>query len=143
MCATFEIQGRAFRPGREVLARAKEGLVRPVWAGFARSEILGWWERRGGELLDIPAERFAERSDQTRRLVWDDVPGGLVLRGVMERGEGSPLVRIVTRAATEAEVMRFQHPRMPLLERALYEPLNSGDFGDLRDSEDQGQGLLF
>jgi hypothetical protein len=140
MCATFEIQGRAFRPGREVLARAKEGLVRPVWAGFARSEILGWWERRGGELLDIPAERFAERNDQTRRFVWDDVPGGLVLRGVMERVEGSPLVRIVTRTATEVEVMRFQHPRMPLLERPLYEPL---DFGDLGDSENQGQGLLF
>jgi hypothetical protein len=114
--------------------------VRPVWAGFARSEILGWWERRGGELLDIPAERFAERNDQTRRLVWDDVPGGLVLRGVMERVEGSPLVRIVTRTATEVEVMRFQHPRMPLLERPLYEPL---DFGDLGDSENQGQGLLF
>jgi hypothetical protein len=91
-------------------------------------------------LLDIPAERFAERNDQTRRLVWDDVPGGLVLRGVMERVEGSPLVRIVTRTATEAEVMRFQHPRMPLLERPLYEPL---DFGDLGDSENQGQGLLF
>jgi hypothetical protein len=143
MCATFEIQGRVFRPGREVVARAKEGVVRPVWAGFARSEILGWWQHRGGELLDIPAERFAERSDQTRRLVWDDVPEGLVLRGVMERGEGFPLVRIVTRAATGAEVMRFQHPRMPLLERPFYEPLASADFGDLGDSENQGQGLLF
>lgn len=143
MCATFEIQGRVFRPGREVVARAKEGVVRPVWAGFARSEILGWWQHRGGELLDIPAERFAERSDQTRRLVWDDVPEGLVLRGVMERGEGSPLVRIVTRAATGAEVMRFQHPRMPLLERPIYVPLASADFVDLGDSENQGQGLLF
>jgi hypothetical protein len=127
----------------EVVARAKEGVVRPVWAGFARSEILGWWQHRGGELLDIPAERFAERSDQTRRLVWDDVPEGLVLRGVMERGEGSPLLRIVTRAATGAEVMRFQHPRMPLLERPFYEPLESGNFVDLGDSENQGQGLLF
>lgn len=143
MCATFEIQGRVFRPGMEVVARAKEGVVRPVWAGFARSEILGWWQHRGGELLDIPAERFAERSDQTRRLVWDDVPEGLVLRGVMERGEGSPLLRIVTRAATGAEVMRFQHPRMPLLERPFYEPLESGNFVDLGDSENQGQGLLF
>jgi hypothetical protein len=94
-------------------------------------------------LLDIPAERFAERSEQTRRFVWDDVPEGLVLRGVMERGEGSPLVRIVTRAATGAEVMRFQHPRMPLLERPFYEPLASADFVDLGDSENQGQGLLF
>jgi len=143
MCATFEIQGRVFRPGRQVVARAKDGVVRPVWAGFARNEILGWWESRGAELLDIPAERFAERSDQTRRLVWDDVPRGLVLRGVMERVKGSPLLRIVTRAATEAEVMRFQHPRMPLLERALYEPLASADFSDLGDLENRGQGLLF
>jgi hypothetical protein len=62
---------------------------------------------------------------------------------VMERVEGSPLVRIVTRAATEAEVMQFQHPRMPLLERALYEPLASADFSDLGDLETRGQGLLF
>jgi hypothetical protein len=143
MCATFEIQGRVFRPGREVVARAKEGVVRPVWAGFARSEILGWWQHRGGELLDIPAERFAERSEQTRRLLWDDVPEGLVLRGVMERGEGSPLVRIVTRGASELELMRFQHPRMPLLERPLYEPLELNNLVDLGDSENQGQGLLF
>jgi hypothetical protein len=139
MCATFEFRGEIVRPGKKVVARAKEGVVRPVWAGFARNEILGWWERRGGELLDIPAERFAERSDETRKLIWDDVPSGLVIRGVMERRGDNPILRIVTRAATETEVRRFQHPRMPLMEHALFGPIDPTDPDVMADLEPQGR----
>jgi hypothetical protein len=139
MCATFEFQGEIFRPGRKLVARAKEGVVRPVWAGFARNEILGWWERRGGELLDIPAERFAERSDETRQLIWDEVPGGLVLRGVLVRRSDTPLVRVVTRASTEEEMVRFQHPRMPLLNHPLYEGIATDEFRSILDQENQGR----
>ena len=141
MCATFEFRGHVFRPGREIVARAKEGVVRPVWAGFARGEILAWWVGQGGALLDIPAGRFAERSDRTRQLVWDDVPEGLVLRGVMQRSAGGSLVRIVTRPATEGEQMRFQHPRMPLLERPIHRAFECEEYPVAGESDPQG--MLF
>lgn len=40
----------------------ERGIARPAWAGFARSKILSWWQKRGAVLIDIPADRFAERS---------------------------------------------------------------------------------
>lgn len=138
MCATFEFRGRIFKPGREVIARSREGIVRPVWAGFARHEILHWWERKGGVLLDLPAARFAERSDESRKLVWDDVPVGLVLRGVMERRNSTPIVRIVTREATPPEALRFGHHRMPILEDPLHGRPEIGEAEGLPDSEAQG-----
>lgn len=138
MCATYEFRGRTFRPAREVIARSREGIVRPVWAGFARLEILDWWKNKGGVLLDLPAERFAERSSDTGKLVWDDVPAGLVLRGVMERRDTAPIVRIVTRAATPPEALRFGHPRMPLLEDPLYGPPDMGDTEGIPDHDSQG-----
>jgi hypothetical protein len=122
MCAAFERKGCGYKPGRLVEAIGANGLVQNVWAGFARREILDWWRSQGGELLDIPADRFAERSEETGRLVWDDVPEGLVLRGLLDRRKKEPLVKIVTRAATEEERRHFQHPRMPALERPLFAP---------------------
>jgi hypothetical protein len=141
MCATYEFRERVFRPGREIVASAKEGLVRPVWAGFARCEILAWWVGQGGELLDIPAGRFAERSEKTRQLVWDDVPEGLVIRGVMQRSSSGSLVRIVTRAATGREQRRFQHPRMPLLEGPIHQAFEYPENPVAEESD--AQGLLF
>ncbi len=138
MCATFEFRGRIFKPGREVIARSREGVVRPVWAGFARHEILDWWKQRGGVLLDLPSDRFAERSADTRKLVWDGVPPGLVLRGVMELREPLSIVRIVTRAATPPEALRFGHHRMPLLEDPLHGPLEVGEAEGFLDPEAQG-----
>ena len=96
------------------------GPVHRIWAGFARSEILHWWIERGGELLDIPATDFAERSDGTGELVWDSVPAGLVIRALLDRQTEHELVKIVTREATPDEVEKFQHHRMPLLEKPLH-----------------------
>ena len=59
MCATFQFQKLVFKPGKNVVAVGTSGLVRHVWAGFARAEILEWWQRKGGVLLDIYADRFA------------------------------------------------------------------------------------
>ena len=61
-------------------------MARFVWAGFARAEILDWWQRKGGVLLDIHADRFAERSDKSRKLIWDSVPRDFVIRGLMAIG---------------------------------------------------------
>ena len=120
MCAVYQFKGRVFKPGKPVAARAETGIVRHVWAGFARAEILDWWQRKGGLLLDIYAERFAERSDQSGHLIWDDVPRDFVIRGLVDSRSGEPLIRVVTRESTEAELARFQHPRMPVLETPLF-----------------------
>ncbi len=47
MCATFQFRGKTYKPGSEVTGSGVRGIVRHVWAGFARSEILSWWQRRG------------------------------------------------------------------------------------------------
>ncbi|MEA3209343.1 MAG: hypothetical protein QOE70_2400 [Chthoniobacter sp.] len=91
-----------------------------LWAGFARRESLGWWKRKGVELVDVPAHRFAERSDRSRQLTWDDVPAGLVVRGLVDESSGKPLLKIVTRASTVEELQRYEHDRMPLLEPPLF-----------------------
>jgi len=121
MCAALELNFRMLRPGRLVRAwRRDRILVSLVWAGFARKESLEWWKRNGGELVDVPAHRFAERSDRDRRLRWDDVPAGLIVRGLIEPNDDKPLLKIVTRASTPEELLRFEHPRMPLIEPALF-----------------------
>lgn len=122
ICASFQRKGKAFRPGLPVDGIGPEGIVRHAWAGFSRAEILSWWQQKGGVLIDLPPERFAERSDVTGKLVWSDVPEGLVIRGLMDRQSSEPLIKVVTRAATDEEQAYFQHPRMPMLEALLHEP---------------------
>lgn len=123
MCAKFKKKGKLFKPGRKVLASGRRGPVKKIWVGFARSEILAWWQGRGGQLLDIPATHFAERSDLTGRLCWGDVPEGWVIRGLLDSRTEEPLIRVVTRAALPDEITLFGHPRMPLLEAPLFRPL--------------------
>ncbi len=121
MCAAFELNSRMLRPGKVVAVwRAPDVEGEFVWAGFARSESLAWWKQKGGELVDVPAERFAERSERDRKLRWDDVPEGLVLRGLIDPHDGAPLLKIVTRAATPEEYSHFEHPRMPVVERPIF-----------------------
>lgn len=126
MCATFQFRGKTYKPGTEVTGSGREGVVRRAWAGFARSEILAWWQRRGAELIDIPAARFAERSEITGKLIWDEVAAGLVIRGLVDIQTNQPLIKVVTRASTPQEFERFQHPRMPLLEEPLFAPVPEG-----------------
>jgi hypothetical protein len=120
MCAALELNTRVLRPGKWVPVWSKSGALQLIWAGFARREMLHWWEKKGGELVDVPADRFAERSDKTRALIWDRIPEGQVVRGLIEKSGPTPLLKIVTRASTEAELARFQHPRMPLIEAPLF-----------------------
>src|SRR5262245_18286450 len=120
MPAAFELNGRTIRPGRLVGVRREGGEVYQLWAGFARRDILAWWMRKGGELVDIPADRFAERSDLDRQIRWEEIPQGFVLRGLIDPNEGKPLLKILTRAATQEEQVRYQHPRMPVVELPLF-----------------------
>ena len=91
-----------------------------IWAGFARKESLGWWKKKSAEMVDVPAVRFAERSERDGQLRWDDVSSGSVVRGLIDPNDGKPLLKIVTRASTAEELERFQHPRMPLVEAPLF-----------------------
>jgi hypothetical protein len=120
MCAALELNTRVIRPGKWVPFWSSAGGLQLVWAGFARMEILRWWQKKGGELVDIPADRFAERSDRTRELIWDEIPHGQVVRGFVERSGPKPLLKVVTRPSTPEELARFEHPRMPLLEQPLF-----------------------
>ena len=120
MCAALELNKTMLRPGGWVCVWAQMTGLRLVWAGFARRETLPWWKKKGGELVDVPAERFAERSGLTGELRWDDVPRGQVGRGIIDRSGKTPLLKVVTRASDAAELARFEHPRMPLLEAPLF-----------------------
>jgi len=123
MCATFEYNGKSSRPGKAIIARSSSGLIETVWAGFARDEILDWWRRKGAVELDLFATRFAERSDLSRKLIWDDVPEGLVIRGLLIPEPVHPLIKVLTRASSPEELIRFEHPRMPVLGKPLYGPI--------------------
>jgi len=125
MCATFQFKGKSFKPGQEITGSGKRGLVRHAWAGFARNEILSWWQKNGAVLIDLPATRFAERSEITGKLIWDEIAEGLVIRGLVDTQAPRPLIKVVTRASTPPELERFQHPRMPLLAVPLFEPLSA------------------
>ena len=126
MCATFQFRGKTYKPGSEVTGSGERGVVRHAWAGFARSEILSWWQKRGAFLIDIPADRFAERSEVTGKLIWDEVEEGFVIRGLVDIQTAQPIIKVVTRASSPEELDRFQHPRMPLLESARFAPLPPG-----------------
>jgi hypothetical protein len=117
MCARLELNDTVLQPGQALAVWLEERRSAwLIWAGFARSESLGRWLSMGAQLVDIPAQRFAERSNRTRRLAWNDIPLGLVVRGIVDSNSGKPLLKIVTRAASPEEFARFEHPRMPLVE---------------------------
>jgi hypothetical protein len=120
MCSTFKNGDRVLKPRSIVEARGSTGALSAVWAGFARSEILSWWKRQGAIELDIEATEFAERSDKTGELVWGAVPEGLVLRAVLDARGNTPLLKVVTRQATDREMDIYGHRRMPVLDRPLH-----------------------
>lgn len=103
------------KPGTPIAASTRNGLVKAVWAGFARSEILGWWKLQGAEEVDVPATEFAERSDATGKLRWEFVPSDCVVAALLDHRKTVPILKILTRSSTEAEIQKYEHPRMPLL----------------------------
>jgi hypothetical protein len=120
MCAAIELNKTILRPGGWICVWAQLTGLRVIWAGFARRETMNWWRKNGAVFVDVPAERFAERSDVTRELRWDDVPRGQVVRGIIDHTGKSPVLKVVTRASDATELARFEHPRMPLIETPLF-----------------------
>jgi hypothetical protein len=121
MCACLWINEAIIMPCQRVQLRREGGRrLGCVWAGFAQREALGWWEKNGGLLIDVPAERFALRFREDSRLVWNEVPSGHVIRGIIDSREGAPLLKVVIRPANDEEQSRFEHPRMPLFAPPLF-----------------------
>ena len=120
MCASFEVNGKQLRPGRPVSVWSEGKPLTAVWSGFARGEILSWWMAKGCTPVDVPAERFAERSRKEGRLVWGEMPPGMVIRGLRDASGAVPQILIVTRQASVTELEKFGHERMPLLEAPLF-----------------------
>ena len=95
---------------------------------------------QGAARAEIPAHRFAERSDRTRQLIWAPLPPRTAVQALLLINSG--LIKILTRAAVPDEYARFEHPRMPVLEECTAlddlfqiplppEPAVSGElFGD-------------
>jgi len=119
MCCAFKQGGEVKRPRSRVVIEAPDGQKELVWAGFARSEILNWWQgKKQAVPVEVVAESFAERAEDTGELVWDVVPGGCILRGLGVPSGSGTLLKIVTREATDEERHHFRHPRMPVIQRA-------------------------
>jgi hypothetical protein len=124
MCAIYEFKSKVAKPGQPIPARSSTGFLTAPWAGFARNEILAWWQRNhGGIEVDLFATRFAERSQVTHKLIWEEMPEGSVIRGLLIPHPAQPIIKVVTRAATEEELARFEHPRMPLIAAPLFGPI--------------------
>ena len=123
MCSVFKNKNLVLKPGRLLKAASERGPVSAVWAGFARSEILDWWKHQGAEEVELTATSFAERSEITRQLVWDDVPEGQVISALLDHRENPALLKVVTRPTNEDELARFDHPRLPLLQKRKFEPV--------------------
>jgi len=120
MCASFEVNGKQLRPGRPVSVWAEGAPLTAVWSGFARGEILSWWLGKGYTPVDVPAERFAERSRKEGRLIWADMPKGMIIRGLRDTSSPTAQILIVTRQASPTEQEKFGHDRMPLIEAPTY-----------------------
>jgi hypothetical protein len=123
MCSVFKNKNLVLKPGRLLKGASERGPVSAVWAGFARSEILDWWKKQGAEEVELTATSFAERSEKTRQLVWDNVPEGQVISALLDHRENPALLKVVTRPTNEDELARFEHPRLPLLQKRKFEPV--------------------
>jgi hypothetical protein len=127
MCSVFKNKNLVLKPGRLLKGSTLRGQISGVWAGFARSEILDWWKTRGAEAVELTATSFAERSGETGRLVWENIPEGHVISALLDHRENPALLKVVTRPANAEEKAKFQHPRLPLLRKREFEVVLPGE----------------
>jgi hypothetical protein len=127
MCSVFKNKTLVLKPGRVVSGSSQRGQVAAVWAGFARSEILDWWHRQGAEEVELTATSFAERSDRTGQLVWEDIPDGHIISAILDHRQNPALLKVVTRAANPDEISKFEHPRLPLVQKRKFAAIPPGE----------------
>jgi hypothetical protein len=126
MCSVFKNKNLVLKLGRVLQGASIQGQVSGVWAGFARSEILAWWHRQGAEKVELTATSFAERSSRSGQLVWEEIPDDHVISAILDHRENPALLKVVTRPANPDELAKFEHPRLPLLEKRKFTPISPG-----------------
>jgi hypothetical protein len=109
-------------PGAQITVASPLRVGKGKWVGFAREETLqAVWD--GWVPVDIKADAFAERNRAASKaagtavLTWGDLKGK-VISGIGNRKTGE--VRVITRNATEDEVEKFGHNRMPVIIEARF-----------------------
>ncbi len=117
------LDGTLWKPGQSIpLTLAGGTKVSGIWAGSAQEEKLAWWLRQPGSDL-AQSEEVAEvavRADDTGEIAWGAAPAGVRLFFVVEAprqaktGESYRLAKMVTAAATPAQVAYFRDERFSL-----------------------------
>ena len=96
--------------------------VEGIWAGSATEEKLVWWLRTPGNDLAQTEEvaEIAVKADDTNEIRWGAAPAGARLFFVLEAptqgksGESYRIAKMVTTAATPAQIAYFRHKRFSL-----------------------------
>lgn len=118
MCSRLQFKEHVVSIGQKIPVNSAIRLNGTgTWKGFIRSDAdektKGFWKHNGfNAKLDVPADRFAERSRKTRDNVFEDVPQGNVVYAIGNRQTGH--VNVLTRKATKEEAEKFGHDRIPV-----------------------------
>ncbi len=105
------------------LFRADGTECEGIWGGSAQGEKLKWWlSKPGNELMQTAVvSGVAVRDDETNEVRWGETPDGVRLFFVLEppvlgkSGETYRIAKMVTAAATPAQLAYFRDERFALL----------------------------
>jgi hypothetical protein len=94
-----------------------------IWGGSAQGEKLKWWLIKPGNELTQTAvvSGVAVRDDESDEVRWGETPDGVRLLFVLEApvqgktGEAYRIAKMVTAAATSAQLAYFRDERFALL----------------------------
>jgi hypothetical protein len=116
----FRTEGRSWKAGEPVELTLPDGtIVQAIWAGSAQEEKLEWRLRQpGNELAQTEqVSEIAVKADDNGEMIWGAAPFGARLIFVLEPrlpNKNYRLARMVTTAATPAQVLYFRHGRFSL-----------------------------
>lgn len=117
------LDGQERKPGTLLTFQLADGtIIQGVWAGSAMEEKLDWWLRKPGHPLaqSEAVAAVATKADDNGEIIWGDAPANARLLFVLEApalgkaGQLYRLARMVTTAATPAQVAYFRHDRSSL-----------------------------
>lgn len=132
MCNRVVQKDKVIKPGERVTVLIKGPGAEfelpfdaAVFAGPAKKESRNYWiKREGAEGVIVPdVSRFGERNKATDEQVWEDVPPGSALEGLLlpqPPGKEYRLLKIVTQPATPEQIARLGNDRTPVV---IFNPL--------------------
>ncbi len=116
--------GQQRKPGQPgvSLTLADGTELTAIWAGSAQEEKLGWWLRKPGSELAQSQEvgEIAVKAEDNNEIAWGAAPAGarifFVVEAPMQAKKGGTyrLARLVTTAATPAQIAYFRDERFSL-----------------------------